>query len=186
MNNIIQKLNQYDWKKAIILALLLALIVSVGVLKGIPRVFDYIEQRDKQIFNDGYEVGRFDQLNEDANEQAIEKSNACFNLSKNKNLNMLLKKYFKDCNTARIMYAIAQAESSGKQFAVGVNDNGSLDGGWLQVNSIHRNAGETPIAFVTRMHDLEQNVALAKVVLDKQGFNAWVTYKNGKYKQYLK
>jgi len=153
-------------------------IFWIGVFKG----HDYVEARDKQIFNDGYEVGRFEQLNESAEEQA----NACFNLSKNEELNILLKKYFKDCKTARIIYAIAQAESAGKQFAIGYNDNGSMDGGWLQVNTIHRNAGETPVAFISRMHDLEQNVSTASIVYKKQGFNAWVTYRNGAYKQFLK
>lgn len=177
MNKLKQIFNQYDWNKAVWLAIAISTVFWIGVFKG----HDYIVARDTQIYNDGYEVGRFDQLNEDAEALA----NTCFNISENVELNRLLKKYFLDCKTAKIMWAIAQAESSGKQFAVGQNDNGSMDGGWLQVNTIHRNPGESKLEFIKRMHNLEENIKEAKKVLDKQGYSAWVTYKTGAYKKFL-
>ncbi len=169
---------RHDFKKAV----WGAVVVTTMFWLGVWQLSIFVENTRQEIWQEGYEVGRFDQLNESAEEQA----NECFNLSKNQELNVLLKKYFKDCKLARTIYAIAQAESNGKQFAVGQNDNGTMDGGWLQVNSVHRNAGETQIAFINRMHNLEQNIALAKLVYDKQGLKAWVTYNTGKYKQYLK
>lgn len=178
MNKIIKIISQKWFWYCVVMPIVITSVFWIGVFK----THDYIEARDKQLFNDGYEVGRFEQLNEDAEELA----NSCFDISENKELNILLKKYFKECKTAKTIWAIAQAESSGKQFAVGVNDNGTMDGGWLQVNSIHRRAGETQVAFIGRMHNLEENVSLASEVYKKQGFNAWVTYKTGKYKQYLK
>lgn len=169
---------RYDWKKAIYFSLFVTGIFYFGLYQA----YKFVEKRDSEIYSTGYEIGRFDQLNESSQE----KENACFQLSKNDELNMLLKKYFKDCKTARLMYAIAQAESAGKQFAVGQNDNGSMDGGWLQVNTIHRKKWETKEEFIKRMHILEENIKEAKMVLDKQGLTAWVTYNTGKYKQYLK
>lgn len=169
---------RYNWKKAIYFAIFLNCIFFLALY----QTYKYIENRDREIYSTGYEIGRYNQLNESAQEA----ENMCFQLSKNGELNMLLKKYFRDCKTARIMYAIAQAESAGKQFAVGQNDNGSMDGGWLQVNTIHRKKWETKNEFITRMHILEENIKEAKAVLDKQGLTAWVTYNTGKYKQYLK
>lgn len=142
---------------------------------------DYMQRRDQQIFQDAWENGYM----EGQNYQDMVDSEKCFEISKNPELNILLKKYFKDCKTAKTIWAIAQAESSGKQFAVGKNDNGTLDGGWLQVNSIHKNKGETNEQFIKRMHDLEQNVATASKVFQKQGYKAWVTYNSGKYLQYI-
>lgn len=157
-------------------------VIVITFFYSLWLAFSYVEQRDQKIFNTAYEIGRFDQLNESAEEQA----NACFNISKNPDLNRLLRQYFKDCKLAKTMWAIAQAESSGKQFAVGQNDNGSLDGGWLQVNTIHRRKGETKQSFIDRMHDLEENIKEARKVYDKQGLAAWVTYNSGKYLRYIK
>lgn len=161
----------------IVLPILLTCLFFFGLYKAVK----YVEARDHAIFTDGYEIGRYDQLVEDDYNNA----GACFNLSSNKALNILLRQYFKDCNTARTMYAIAQAESAGKQFAIGQNDNGTLDGGWLQVNSVHRRKGETMVQFINRMHILEENIKEAKNVLDTEGFTAWTTYKSGKYLQFL-
>jgi len=157
-------------------------MVVGGVFKGHDIYVNHMQSLHDEAFNDGYEVGRFDELNY----QADLKSEECFKVSKNDYVNVLLKRYFKDCKTVHTIYAIAQAESGGKQFAVNVNHNFSQDGGFLQINSIHRNKGESVEDFITRMHDLEQNIALAKIVYDKQGFNAWTQYKNGAYLKYLK
>lgn len=136
--------------------------------------------KENELYKDGYEKGRFDQLNE----TAMEKS--CFNISKTKIVNELLEKHFKTCADAKLMWAIAQAESSGSQVALNKNRNGSVDCGWLQINTIHRKKGESKASFCTRMHDLEQNIATAKEVKEKQGLSAWVTYNTGAYLTYLK
>jgi Lysozyme like domain len=161
--------------------IVLPVTLTTAFYYSLYQTYKYVEVRDQQIFKDAYEIGRYDQLNEDADID----NNKCFQLSKNESLNILLKDYFKDCKTARTMYAIAQAESNGKQFAVGQNDNGSLDGGWLQVNTVHKHKWETNEQFITRMHNLEENIKEAKKVLDREGYNAWTTYKSGKYLHYL-
>lgn len=158
------------------------IIIPALFYYSVFSIHDYIVERDANLFQDGWEVGYMqgqidqDQINQDK----------CFEISKNKELNFLLKKHFKDCKLAKTMWAIAQAESSGQQLAINKNRNGSLDGGWLQVNSIHKNPNETTKEFIARMHDLEQNVKQAKKVYDKQGLNAWVTYKSGAYLKYMK
>lgn len=149
---------------------------------AVYQTYAYIEQRDNKIWKDGWEVGYMQgQIDQ---EELI--ANECFNISKNPELNRLLKEYFKECRLAKTMWAIAQAESSGKQFAVGHNDNGSLDGGWLQVNTIHKRKGETNQQFIDRVHDLEENIKEAKKVYDKQGLTAWVQYNNKNYLKYMK
>lgn len=173
------KLLKKDWLwLVIILPIVITTLFWLAVFKG----HAYYERQLATSFEDGWEVGYMQgQIDQD-----LINSNECFNISKNVELNQLLKKYFKDCKLAKTMWAIAQAESSGKQFAVGQNDNGSLDGGWLQVNSIHKKKTETKQEFINRVHDLEENIKEARKVYDKQGLKAWVTYNNKKYLTYLK
>lgn len=105
-----------------------------------------------------------------------------------------MKEYFADCEAAKTIYAIAHAECKGKQFCNnrGLNKDGSVDFGYLQVNSIHREKGETVAHFEKRMYNLEENFKLAsKIYKDREkingdGFTAWSTYNNKKYLAYLK
>jgi hypothetical protein len=107
--------------------------------------------------------------------------------SKNEELNNLLIKYFKDCKDVKVMWSIAQAESTGQVKAVNKNNrNGSWDCGYLQTNTIHRNKGESKENFCNRMHNLEENIKQAKKIKDKQGLTAWVTYNSGAYLAYMK
>ena len=92
------------------------------------------------------------------------------------------------------MYALAHAECKGKQICNnrGTNKNGSVDFGYLQINSIHRSKGETINQFEQRMYNLEENFKLAsKIYLERKaltgnGFTAWSTYNNQRYLAYLK
>lgn len=179
MKKTLKEILKNNW---FILGFTLPLILACSLVYASWYTLNYIEQRDRQIFNDGWEVGYMQgQIDQD---ELIK--GECFNISKNPELNRLLKEYFKECKLAKTMWAIAQAESSGKQFAVGVNDNGSLDGGWLQLNTIHKHKWETNQQFIDRVHDLEENIKEAKKVYDKQGLTAWVQYNNGNYLKYLK
>lgn len=162
--------------------LIFGIVIPGSFYYGLYRVVKYSEAKDQEVFTTAYEIGRYDQLNESAEE----KEGQCFNLSKNQALNILLREYFIDCKTAHTMYAIAQAESSGKQFAVGQNDNGSLDGGFFQINTIHKRKGETDQRFIMRMHNLQENIFEAKKVLDTEGYTAWTQYRNGVYLKFLK
>lgn len=52
-------------------------LILVGILLYIGwSAIKYVENRDRQNFNDGYEVGRFDQLNESATEKEKEQQQA--------------------------------------------------------------------------------------------------------------
>lgn len=148
------------------------------------KAVKYIENRDQQIFQDGFEIGHFQGLTE-GTENAYDDFYA--RLSPNPQVSYLFKKYFPKEEEARIMRAISLAESKGKQSAINKdNKNGSIDSGFFQINTIHRNKGETKEQFIVRMHNLEENFKLARKVLDKQGLTAWSVYNNGRYLTYLK
>lgn len=145
---------------------------------------NYIEKRDKQIFIDGYETGHYEGLSE-GNNNAYDDFYA--KLSPNPQVAYLFKKYFPKEEEARIMRAISLAESKGKQTAINkANRNGTADSGFFQVNTIHRKKGETVEQFIIRMHDLEENFKEARKVFEKQSFQGWATYNNGRYLTYLK
>jgi hypothetical protein len=77
---------------------------------------------------------------------------------------------------APIMAAIALAESSGNPFAENHNQNGTVDRGLWQINSVHGSLSTTNIA---------ANAKAAVQVRKAEGLGAWVTFKSGAYKQYL-
>lgn len=162
----------------------IAVVVTVLFYGAWYKAVKYIEARDNTNYQNGYEVGHFEGLQEgsdSAYDEFYEK------LSPNPNVSYLFKKYFPNQEEARIMRAISLAESKGKQTAVNkANRNGSIDSGFFQVNTIHRKKGETKEQFIARMHDLEENFKLARKVLDKQGLQAWSTYNNKAYLTYLK
>ena len=115
------------------------------------------------------------------------------NPSTNPEVNRLLNKYFKSCEEVKIIKALAFAECDGKQICHnrGLNRNGTIDFGWLGVNSIHRNKGETIEAFEIRMYNLEENIKLASKIYNQRksltgdGFQAWSSYGNMKFKTHL-
>lgn len=147
------------------------------------KTLAYITERDRQIFQTGYEIGHFQGLTE-GNENAYDDFYS--RLSPNPQVSYLFKKYFPKEEEARIMRAISLAESKGKQTAVNkANRNGSIDSGFFQINTIHREKGETKEQFIKRMHNLEENFKAARKVLDKQGLTAWSVYNNLSYLQHL-
>ena len=90
-------------------------------------------------------------------------------------------------NAVSVMVAIVLAESRGKVNAVNDNypkyqsDPNSLfryDYGLAQINSVHN---YKPALLVT---DPDYNLAAARDIYNRQGFNAWTTYRNGDYLKY--
>lgn len=79
--------------------------------------------------------------------------------------------------------AVCMAESHCRPEAVGYNQDGSRDYGIFQINSIH--AGRVN-GNVQMLLDPETNVRVAAEIYREQGWTPWVTFKTGKYKQYLK
>ncbi len=110
--------------------------------------------------------------------------------SQNEIINKALNKYFKDCEDAKIAWAIAQAECHGKFTCnnKGLNKDHSIDFGFMQINSIHKEKSESIESFEHRMSNLEENLKLASKVFKDAGnsFSPWVTYNTGKYLQYVK
>lgn len=110
------------------------------------------------------------------------------NPSTNPEVNRLLNKYFKSCEEVTTVWQISQAESSGNHLAVNkANRNKSVDAGWLQLNSIHRNKNESIQEFTIRMFNLEENIKLASKVYKQAGnkFTPWVTFNKGLHEKYL-
>lgn len=78
------------------------------------------------------------------------------------------------------MVAIGGAESSWKVNAVSpTNTDGSVDRGWLQINSIH---GYDASKLTT---DPVYTAQAALAIYKSQGLSAWTTYTSGAYRQYL-
>lgn len=73
--------------------------------------------------------------------------------------------------------AIALAESGGDIHSENHNTNGTVDKGLWQVNSVHGFPGD--------LFDPKYNLLAACSVYKSQGFNAWSTYKNGAYRQFI-
>lgn len=73
---------------------------------------------------------------------------------------------------------IALAESGGRTEATHVNSNGTVDYGLLQINSVHGyDAGRLVM-------DPVYNARAGWEIFQKQGFDAWSTYKSGAFRQF--
>jgi hypothetical protein len=85
--------------------------------------------------------------------------------------------------------AVALAESAGNPQAMNKNTNGSMDVGLWQINFIHKGAFGLPAtveAFVVALKDPATNARAAVRIKAAQGWNAWVAYKNGKHKPFMR
>lgn len=84
------------------------------------------------------------------------------------------------CTQSEIAGAIGLAESNGEVDAQHTNSDGSIDRGWLQVNSVHKQYDPKKL--------LSNPVYTAKAGHDiylTQGWRAWSTYKSGAYLSHL-
>jgi ribosomal protein L31E len=81
---------------------------------------------------------------------------------------------------ARTMKATCTAESQLDPNAIHKNKDGSWDYGTCQINTVHSAKWQGQNIF-----DPEVNLAVAKIILDDSGLNAWTCYKNGSYLKYL-
>ena len=190
--------DKYDFKKAIYLALgITSLVVAMTIIAQIEVEKRYEqEQKERQeLWQEGFEVGHLTGLNEgDTNARQEIEEDFYKSLSTNPQVSYLFQKYFPEQDIAKVMRAISLSESKGKQVQhFKLNRNGSWDCGFFQINTIHRNKGESMQAFCDRMNNnLEANFAMARKVYDDRhkivgnGFTAWSDYNNGKYLKYIK
>ena len=95
---------------------------------------------------------------------------------------------------AKIMAAIALAESSGKTRALNDNtDTGDLSYGLWQINMIdyptyklgEERRKQMKLKDNDELYDPAVNVKAAKMIFDQQGYDAWSVYKSGAYKKFL-
>lgn len=179
--------------KGALILILKALVVVTLVTTATNLYQKHTEEIQKQAYWQGVEA----QFNEERYLEQKENKNAkegvnlpsgdCFKISSNVEVNKLLQKHFKDCKNAKIMWAIAQAESKGKTDAENkANRNGSWDCGYFQNNTIHRKKGQSFEDFCKEQKDLYTNFITAEKILQKQGLTAWSTFNNKKYLTYLK
>lgn len=95
-----------------------------------------------------------------------------------------------DCNAVkqydwdiRTAYAICMAESRGNPEATGYNQDGSVDRGLMQVNSIHSDMVSGNLtALYTPIVNIKIAYSLSKGGTD---WTPWSTFNNGKYRQFL-
>lgn len=80
---------------------------------------------------------------------------------------------------AKIMLAIAKAESHLNREAINVNNNKTIDVGIFQINSVHNYSLEFLL-------DVDNNIQVAKEIFEKQGFEGWASYNNDSFKKYLR
>lgn len=83
---------------------------------------------------------------------------------------------------AQLALSIAKAESHLNCDAIGVNTNGSVDFGVMQINSVHMKKGYR----LSELADCKKNVDIAFEIFEQQGFNPWVAYTSGKYLTFYK
>ena len=95
---------------------------------------------------------------------------------------------------AKIMAAIALAESSGKTRALNDNtETGDLSYGLWQINMIdyptyklgEERRKQMKLKDNDELYDPAINVRAAKMIFDQQGYDAWSVYKSGAYKKFL-
>lgn len=91
---------------------------------------------------------------------------------------------------ARIMAAVAMAESSGNPRAHNPNaSTGDNSYGLWQINMLGGMGPERRrlfgISSNEQLFDPAVNARAAKAIFDQQGFNAWSVYKSGAYRRYL-
>ena len=170
--------------RIIIFITIFCLLIPSLFYYSLYKTFKFIENHDKQIASDNWEIGYFQGQNDGYN---VAYDEFYDKLSTNPKVSYLFKKYFPNQEEARVMRAISLAESKGIQTAVNTaNRNGSKDFGFFQINTVHRKKGETTEQFLNRVCNLEENFKEARRVLDKQSFTAWSTYNNLTYLQYMK
>lgn len=76
---------------------------------------------------------------------------------------------------AHVMTCVAEYESSFRPAAINTNDNGSLDVGLFQINTVWHN--KIPYCELDRLQNPMYNVKCARYVYEVQGIEAWIGYR---------
>lgn len=82
----------------------------------------------------------------------------------------------------KLAIAISWAENGSRQCdrISKQNTNGSYDVGLFQINTVHLKKGYT----MKQLQNCTENIKIAKSIFDKQGWNPWVAFTNGTWKNY--
>jgi len=80
-----------------------------------------------------------------------------------------------DC---KIALGVAQAESGFREDAININDNGTIDVGIFQINSVHFKQEGCTLQDVVYQN---KNVECAYKIFKASGWSAWTAWKSGSY-----
>lgn len=78
------------------------------------------------------------------------------------------------------MVAISKAESGYNTTATHTNNNGTVDRGLFQINSVHRQFDGNRL-----LSDPQYNTNAAKSIYDGQGLSTWATYTSGAFEKFI-
>lgn len=195
INNKNAKKNK-TYKKLYFLAVVFVALVGFGVY-GVIKTSDYIASWEESIRQESFEIGHFSGLTEGYNAAKEEDWEM---LSSNKEIVELLKQFFPDYAQARIMAAVLQHESQLNPNAKSyncyyTNKQGKKYSTFCKKGDEHKawsvDCGIAMLNYhgkVCPAYTMDPKLALAKTksMVEKRGFQPWVSYTSGAYKQYLK
>lgn len=196
------KIKQYkNAKKNTFLKYKIIVVVFVALiclgLYGVNKASDYVATWEESIKQEGFETGHLLGLTEGYNAAKEEDWEM---LSSNKEIVELLKTYFPDYAQARIMAAVLQHESQFKVNAKSyncyyTNKQGKKYSTFCKKGDEHKawsvDCGIAMLNYHGKTcpaYTMDPKLALAKTkdMVNKRGFQPWVSYTSGAYKQYLK
>lgn len=183
-------------KKLLAITLVFVVIIGLGCY-GVIKASDYVATWEESVKQEGFEIGHFLGLQEGYNAAKEEDWEM---LSGNKEIVELLKLYFPDYAQARIMAAVLQHESQFKVNAKSyncyyTNKQGKKYSTFCKKGDEHKawsvDCGIAMLNYhgkVCPAYTMDPKLALAKTksMVEKRGFQPWVSYTSGAYKQYLK
>lgn len=183
-------------KKLLAITLVFVVIIGLGCY-GVIKASDYVATWEESVKQEGFETGHFLGLQEGYNAAKEEDWEM---LSSNKEIVELLKLYFPDYAQARIMAAVLQHESQFKVNAKSyncyyTNKQGKKYSTFCKKGDEHKawsvDCGIAMLNYhgkVCPAYTMDPKLALAKTkaMVEKRGFQPWVSYTSGAYKQYLK
>jgi len=184
------------WFKYKVLAVVFVSLIVLGVY-AVREISNMVASWEESIKQESYEIGHFSGLQDGYNAAKEEDWNM---LSSNKEIVELLKIYFPDYAQARIIAAVLKHESQLNPKAKSyncyyTNKQGKKYSTFCKKGDEHKawsvDCGIAMLNYhgkVCPAYTMDAKLSLAKTkdMVNKRGFQPWVSYNTGAYKQYLK